>query len=276
MAEARVESGFRLRRGSGLSWLEVGGAGWRLAVSTREGGVSVGPYASLNLGFLVGDRSENVVANRRRLLAALGIDPARLVVPHQVHGTVVREVAADDGGCGALDPTTAVGDCDALLTSAFDVALMVSVADCVPVFVAASADGQASRIALIHAGWRGLAEGIVGAAARRTARAAVLRAAAIGPSIGPCCFTVSEPVGQRFAASWEGSYRDGRVDLWRVARLQLEQAGIAPSAIVEARVCTMCDGRFFSHRCEGGLTGRQAAIAWMPAKGSSRKGGGVA
>jgi copper oxidase (laccase) domain-containing protein len=272
------------RRKGGLVWLEAAGEGWRVAFSTRLGGVSQGPYASLNIGYSVADEPRAVAENRRRLAAALGLEVDDLVVPGQVHGTTLAMVGPGERGRGAFGKETVVSETDGLLTGEANVPLLVSSADCVPVAIVARGAQGAARIALVHAGWRGMLAGIVGRAARRLTdrhkapdqgretgaggsgvrrEHARLVAAVIGPSIGPCSFEVSDDVGRRFESAFPGAWRDGTVDLWRAAEAQLVRAGLEANAIRNPRVCTVCDRRFFSHRRDRGLTGRQAALAWL-------------
>lgn len=259
------------RDDGGVVWYEVRGEGWRAAFSTRLGGVSPAPYDSLNLGYSTADLSGNVARNRRLFALAAGHDPDDLVVPGQVHGTHVATVGESLRGRGARGPATVISNTDGLLTDVADLPLLVSFADCVPVVIAAGR--PAGAIALVHAGWRGMVAGIVEKAARSVAEAAGVRAdgAAIGPSIGPCCFAVSPDVGERFEAVWPGTWHDGRVDLWAAARRQLISAGVRESAILTTGLCTCHEAEFFSHRRDHGLTGRQAAIAWVT-PGDSRPG----
>jgi hypothetical protein len=151
-------------RGAGaVRWLQWEGAGVAVAFPTRDGGVSPAPYASLNLGLSTDDEPGNVLENRRRLCAAVGLPQERLVVPGQVHGTALTWVGEADAGRGAFDRQTVVHDHDGLLTAASEVGLAVSYADCVPVVIAArGADGP--ELAAVHAGWRGMLAGIVGPA----------------------------------------------------------------------------------------------------------------
>jgi hypothetical protein len=245
----------------GVVWYETGGEGWRAAFSTRLGGVSPAPFASLNLSLSTEDDPERVRCNRRRLAAALGIDAAALVVPGQVHGTTVAQVGPAERGRGARDRADLIRDTDGLLTTEPRLPLVVSVADCVPVVLVAGRPARA--IAAVHAGWRGMVVGIVGEAARALGAYGAVRAAVVGPSIGPCCFAVSSDVGEAFEERWPGTWRDGRVDLWETARRQLVAAGVAAENVVTSGLCTCHDERFFSHRREHGVTGRQAAIAWI-------------
>jgi YfiH family protein len=259
------------RRDGELVWYEARGEHWRAGFSTRLGGVSQGPYSTLNVGYSVADEQRAVAENRRRFVAALGLEVRDLVVPGQVHGTTVAEVGLAERGRGAFGRETVVHDTDGLRTVEPGVPLMVTFADCVPVLIVARGASGAARIALVHAGWRGMLAGIVARAARELTvcgdgplRGSVrLEAAVIGPSIGPCSFTVGEDVGRRFEAAFPDTWRHGRVDLWQAALRQLAAAGLAGTAVANPRLCTACDGRFFSHRRDGGHTGRQAAIAWL-------------
>ncbi|MCX6371780.1 MAG: laccase domain-containing protein, partial [Actinobacteria bacterium] len=139
--------------------------------------------------------------------------------------------------------------------------LAVSYADCVPVaIVAGGADGP--ELAAVHAGWRGMLAGIVGQAAAALARRGRLLGAVVGPSIGPCCFTVDEGLRKRFDERFPGSAGESTVDLWACAERDLEAAGVPPAALSVVGLCTMSDARFFSHRRDRGTTGRHLAIAW--------------
>ena len=249
----------------GLVWFEAGGPGWRVAFSTRLGGVSEPPFDELNLGFSTDDDPAAVWANRVAFARAAGLDARDLVVPGQVHGTVVAEVGRGQRGRGARGPADVLPATDGLLTGEAGVPLFVSFADCVPVVVAAGDGAGGVTLALVHAGWRGMVAGIVATAARAAGAGGALRAAVIGPSICPRCFAVGADVGERFEAAFPGTWRDGRVDLWESARRQLHEAGLAPGDVLNTELCTCHDRRFFSHRRERGLTGRQAAIAWVTA-----------
>jgi YfiH family protein len=204
--------------------------------TTRRGGFSDGPYASLNLGRKTDDRPEAVVANRAAVARELGLE---LSFMRQVHGNRVVTVAAR--GDGLLEA-------DAQATSTRGIGLTALVADCLP--IALAGDGA---VAIVHAGWRGLAAGVLGAAA------GALRGAihvAIGPGAGPCCYEVGEDVHAHFGT-------EGRtVDLKAIARAQLGSAGA--QAIHDVGLCTICEPElFFSHRRDRGVTGRQAGIAWL-------------
>jgi polyphenol oxidase len=230
-------------------------AGIRHGFTTREGGVSRGPFASLNLSTAVGDDPGRVRENWDRLRDATGLDFARV---RQVHGC--RVVEAGSG-------TEPVEEADAVLTASPGVAACVSVADCVPVLLA---DPRSGAVAAVHAGWRGTIDGAAAAGVRALvdrhgARPGDLLAA-IGPGIGPCCFEVSRDLATRFrdeVGPVTASPRDqgSRVDLWRANELLLRRAGLAPRRIEVLGRCTSCEDRtFFSHRRDRGVTGRQVAF----------------
>ncbi len=257
------------RAHGGLRWLEWRHAGVVAAFPLRAGGVSESPYATLNLGLNVGDEPRKVLENRRLLCAALGLDPERLIVPDQVHGTSWTWVGEPEAGRGALAQDACLEGRDALLTAAPALGLAISHADCVPVIVVALGDGG-PLFAMIHAGWRGMLAGIVGQVAGELARHGRLCAAVVGPSIGACCFAVDDSLRRRFEERFPGCGRPGHVDLWHCARADLEAAGVPPAAVTVAGICTVDDGRFFSHRREAGLTGRHLAIAWRLRQGGPR------
>jgi YfiH family protein len=219
--------------------------GARAVFTTRRGGVSGGPYASLNLGLSTADTRANVQANRERLAAQLGVE---LSFTRQVHGTAIHHAGA------------AMPEGDGQITTAAGVAPAVTVADCLPIVIAA-----AGVVVVLHGGWRGLAGGIVAAGVRalRAARADEEVAAAIGPGAGGCCYEVGEEVLSVFAAHGP-SVRNGRnLDLKAVARSELEVAGV--SEVHDIGLCTLCgpSDLLFSHRRDGGVTGRQAGLAWL-------------
>jgi len=220
---------------------------YAVAFTRRAGGVSEGPYESLNLGFLTGDDRERVAENRRRLYAAVGADPARVAWPRQVHGaTVVR--------ANGTHP-----EADAIFTDEPGLAMTVVTADCLPVALA-RLDGRPA-LALVHVGWRGLLEGVLAAA--RAALGSGPAAAAIGPGIGPCCYDVREDVaGPVRRVLGPGLVRSGRLDLPGAAERALHAAGV--DRVDRLDECTSCHReRFFSHRRDAGVTGRQGAIGYV-------------
>lgn len=250
------------REQGGLRWMEWAAGGATAVFPTREGGVSEPPFASLDLGLSVGDEPERVLENRRRLCAAAGIALERLVVPGQVHGTELAWVGEGEAGRGSTESETVIGAHDGLFTATPGLGLSISYADCVPVVVVAGGD-EGPALATVHAGWRGMIAGIVGRAAAELARRGRLVAAVVGPSIGPCCFSVDEALRRRFEARFPGSTGAGAVDLWRCASRELECAGVPAGDITVSGVCTSSDARFFSHRRDRGATGRHLAIAWL-------------
>lgn len=223
------------------------------AVSTRHGGVSPAPYATLNLSLSVGDHPDRVRENRRRLARALGLDERQVVSARQVHGASVWQVT----DAGAATP-----EADILVTARRGVFLAQRFADCVPILLW---DPRHRVVAAAHAGWRGTALGVAAAAVRALAarfgsEPGDLRAA-IGPSIGPCCYEVGPDVARRFAdhPTCQRPAADGRayLDLWELNRLALRAAGVAEERIEVARLCTRCrTDLFFSHRAEGYPAGR--------------------
>ena len=250
------------REAGGMTWLAWEGAGASAAFPTRAGGVSPAPFASLNLGLSVDDEAGNVLENRRRFCAALGVPQERLVVPGQVHGTALAWVGESEAGRGAFDRETVIHDHDGLLSAAPGLGLVVSYADCVPVVIAArGADGP--ELAVVHAGWRGMLAGIVGQTAALLARRGRLLGAVVGPSIGPCCFAVEEGLRKRFEERFPGSAAGGTVDLWACAERDLTSAGMPAATVSVVGLCTASDGRFFSHRRDCGTTGRHLAVAWL-------------
>jgi polyphenol oxidase len=217
--------------------------------STRHGGVSEGPFASLNLGLLTDDEPDRVAENRARLAASVGIPRERFRFGHQVHEAAVRRVTDLDEPVGE--------DEDGQATALPGVAALVFVADCLPVVLAT--DGA---VAALHGGWRGLAGGILaeGVAALRELGAEGPVAAALGPGAGPCCYEVGEEVHAAFAGH-DARVGERNLDLKRVARDQLAAAGV--QTVHDAGLCTMCaPEHFFSHRRDVGVTGRQAGVVW--------------
>jgi YfiH family protein len=223
------------------------------AFSTREGGVSDGPYESLNLGILTDDDPARVTRNRELAAAELGLDPDRIAMGWQVHGTAIREWDAPPDRGGYASPGAELDRVDGHLTRLPGLGLLVLVADCLP--VALIGDGRA---AMLHCGWRPLAAGIV---EKALALFDERPAAVIGPGIGRCCYEVGEEVLARFA-DLEG-VADGRMlDLRMVVRRKLEAGGVAQMEDVD--LCTSCrPDLFFSHRRDNGITGRQGGFAWL-------------
>lgn len=239
-------------RGEHLA-VELGPA--RALFTTRRGGVSTGPFASLNLGLYTEDGAEAVRRNREILAGEIGTTWDRVAQGLQVHETTVRRVVEPPAG----EPREPA---DGQATALRGVPAVVLVADCLPVVLAAP-----GAVAVLHCGWRGLAGGIVaeGVEALRelAAEPGPLRAA-IGPGIGPCCFEVGDEVRDAFSDLGADPRRGRNLDLPLIARRRLEHAGA--DEVHDAGLCTACHPElFFSHRRDRGVTGRQAGAAWLPA-----------
>lgn len=240
-------------------------------VSSRRGGVSKAPYASLNLGFHVGDDPSRVVENRRRLFEAVGMPLERSVWCRQIHADHVSLVGESDVGRGSLGEGDIIADTDALITDLVDVPLCVIVADCVPVVVY---DPGAHVLGIAHAGWAGTVKRIASATVRameeRWRSEPREMIAAIGPSIGPGEYEVGEDVAVAARSGYGpaadrilGARSGGKYgfDLWTANRIDLLDAGLSEDRIEVAGLSSTASlDDFFSHRAEG-RTGRFAAIA---------------
>jgi YfiH family protein len=229
-------------------------------VFTRQGGVSRGPWSSLNVGHTVGDEPQAVEANHQCICRALDIPREAITTAQQVHGAQVAQVRPGDRG--ATFPAT-----DGLITDVPGVALMLRFADCVPLLFF---DPHRPAVGLAHAGWQGTLMGIASRMVETVQAAFGSRPeelmAGIGPAIGPCCYQIGRELADRVQAQfpqWPDliRWRDGvpYLDLWRANRRQLEAAEVRFIAV--AQHCTACHvEEFFSHRAEGGRTGRFAAV----------------
>jgi hypothetical protein len=232
-------------------------AGVRVAFTTRHGGTSAEPFATLNLSYVSGDDPRTVRANRARALAAVEVAPEAWTGGRQVHATNVERVDETRRGAGAASPDDTIPGTDALWTEQPGIALVVLVADCVPILLA---DLDRRRVAVVHAGWRGLVAGVIEAAADAMG-ASKATVALAGPSIGPCCYEVSAdvatPATERFGS---GVMRGSNLDLWAGAAAALRAAGVADASF--AALCTRCESeRFFSHRA--GSAARQCVVACL-------------
>ena len=224
--------------------------GARGLFTTRRGGVSEGPYAALNLGAHVGDDPEAVAENRDRVAVLTGRGWSELRHARQVHGGTVARDAAVEEADGQV--TTGGG-------------AVVFVADCLPILIAAG-----GAVGALHAGWRSLAAGIVeeGVRALREAGGDGRMEAALGPSARGCCYEVGEevhaslPGGRRGRAHAGSAGGSGNLDLAVIAKNRLAACGV--DWIHDAGICTICSepSLFFSHRRDGGTTGRQAGVVW--------------
>jgi len=246
-------------------------AGLVHGIFTRIGGASTGPFATLNVGHSVGDDPNAVKANHERVFHALGLPLEQCVTAHQVHAARVAWVGTKERGTIMLST-------DALITCEPGVPLLLRFADCVPVLLHAP---SRHAIGLVHAGWRGVVAGVVPATLAAMQRAFDCDSrevfAALGPAIGPCCYEVGADLAdqvvravgrddllRRQPQAPEFSYHDRSasglyLDLPGAVRCQLESAGVR--SVETSALCTSCHrDEFFSHRAEGGHTGRFAAV----------------
>lgn len=231
----------------------------RSLVTTRHGGVSDAPYAGLNLGSHVGDDPAHVACNRALLRARLPDEPVWL---DQVHGTRVVRATASARGARA----------DASFAIDRDVVCAVLTADCLPVLLC---DDAGSVVAAVHAGWRGLVDGVIERAVAEMGGPPQRLLAWLGPAIGPGAFEVGGEVRQRFmdvdrndALAFEPGEREGKwmADLYRLARARLARAGV--DRVYSDGQCTVTDAvRFYSFRRDG-VTGRFASLIWLAGEGA--------
>jgi len=242
-----------------LAWSDLLQPDWpapanvRACVTTRAGGVSRAPFDSFNLGEHVDDDPAAVAENRRRLQALLGCRPAWL---SQVHGVAVVEA----------DPARVL-EADASWSAAPGVACTIMTADCLPVLFC---DRAGRRVAAAHAGWRGLASGVLEASVAALGCPADQVLAWLGPAIGPQAFEVGAEVRAAFvgqhaaaAAAFVPSVNPGRfmADLYQLARIRLAAIGV--TAVYGGGLCTYSDAeRFYSYRRQP-RTGRLASLVWL-------------
>jgi len=238
------------------------------AFSTRIGGVSTSPYASLNLGLGSGDDRVRVQENRRRYSEAVGFDPESLVALRQVHGNRVAVLAADG------DPGTVRGSPgDALITDRPNVPLAVITADCFPVILVAP---SLPAVGIVHAGRKGTAAQVVGLVTEcmckefRLSPEAVF--AAIGPGIGGCCYEVDTASAEPFLSQYapaQGVSRPSRpghfyLNIRQAILRQLTAAGVPASQVWSANLCTACHPQwFYSYRREGQHSGRMLNVVMI-------------
>lgn len=235
-------------------------------VSTRLGGVSLPPFATLNLGLHTGDRADDVIENRRRFLERLGVALDVSIWAEQVHGAGVARVSGESAGRGARLYDDSIPGVDALVTTDPGLVLAANFADCVPILIA-SRDGRG--VAIAHAGWRGTIAGVGPKSVEALEALGIAPrdlVVALGPSIQECCYQVSQELFDRFSkeigSEAVGRTRSGRpaLALSRANRKLLIGAGVASEAIEISSYCTACrTDLFFSHRAEKGVTGRIAA-----------------
>jgi YfiH family protein len=256
----------RWREQEGIKWLEASLPGAEVAFTARTGGSSKAPFDTLNLGVLTDDDELTVRDNRERLAAALGLDPARIAIGRQVHEAAIMghdgpQDPAPYATAGVEPPTV-----DGHWTRVDALALLVFVADCLPIALANS-----TGVAMLHGGWRPLAAGILDAGVDALGDSDPIHAA-IGPGIGPCCFEVGMDVLAAFAGLGPGLSTPSEnasgdrvmLDLPEVATRLLERRGVTVAE--RSELCTRCNpDLFFSHRGQGPATGRQAGLVWRSA-----------
>jgi polyphenol oxidase len=220
---------------------------YEVVFSTRKGGVSEGPYASLNLSRMSGDDVERVDENRRRLCAEIGADLEALALNRQIQSTTVHRARAGARGTPG----------DGLWTDEPDLPVLALTADCLPIALART-NGAQPAVAVLHAGWRGLLGGIAGLGAEAVGGRL---AACVGPGIGPCCYEVGPEVAEPFAAAFGADVVRGRnLDLPTAAERALRAAGV--ETVERIDLCTNCNpDLFFSHRRTGKPRGAQGVIA---------------
>ena len=273
--EDEKKRGVHVRSTDGVVWLsfpsfeDLGFV--RQGFSTREGGVSTGYWASMNLSFTRGDREENVRENFRRIAGAVGFETKDLVLSDQTHTTNVRLISADDRGAGFLRPKD-YHDVDGLITDTPGVVLSTFYADCVPLFFA---DPVHRAVGLSHSGWRGSAGRMGEVTLSKMSDAFGTRPSdvvcGIGPSVCQDCYEVSPEVAERFMEMFAPCYHadilykkeNGKyqLDLWEVNRRILMEAGVKEENIHIAGLCTACNPDFlFSHRISGNKRGNLGAF----------------
>ncbi len=220
-----------------------------VAFTTRIGGASHGPYASLNLGLLTDDEPVHVEENRRRVCGEARIDPESLAMNRQVHGARVNEAIRGRRGYPG----------DGLWTDAPRLPLLALAADCLPIALVRT-NGSPPAAAVLHAGRLGLLEGIVQAG---IAALGAPVAAVVGPCIGPCCYEVGPEVAGPYATRFGADVLQGKnLDLRLAATRLLEEGGC--DSVDHLDQCTACEHRhFFSYRRDGPRTGRQGVIAYV-------------
>ena len=259
---------FTVQKRGALEYLTADSLPVKHAFTTRFGGVSEGSLSSLNLGLNRGDSRENVEKIYEILCSALKIDPAGLVLAKQTHSDLVAQITARNCGEGLTRQIPAVRD--AMMTDDPAVTLVVFTADCAPVLLY---DPVRRAVGAVHSGWRGTAQGIAAKtvqamqAAYGTDPADLI--AAIGPSIGACCFETDADVpeamraalGSAAEAAIEPRGKKYYVNNKLLIRIWLERAGLRPENISASCDCTACQPeRFWSYRKVGSARGAQAAL----------------
>ncbi len=232
--------------------------------STRRGGCSKGNYSGFNVNVHCGDAPHDVERNRALLCDTLGIEPQHLVMPHQTHGTATRLIADDFFSLSHTTRQMLLEGIDAVMTNVPGVCIGVSTADCIPILLY---DEAHRAISAVHAGWRGTVAGIVGKNIAEMAAAYGTRASAlhavIGPGISLENFEVGDEIYEEFRKAGfrmeniSRRYDKWHIDLWECNRMQLTEAGVLPSNIGTAGICTYAHAdEYFSARRLGTASGR--------------------
>jgi YfiH family protein len=253
----------------GLPWASPALTGF---TSTRQGGVSAGPFDSLNLGLNTRDSAEAVVENRKRAFRSQGLDPDRAVYLKQVHADNIVEAESRHAGSGGMDWEQGLPDCDAVFTRVRGLPLAVGHADCLAV---ALADAEAGLVGLAHAGWRGALAALPGKLALRLlsegARPERLQAV-LSPCLGPSHLQLGEEQHRLFSKAFDrpgdfcSALTQGHfyLDLWACATIQLLKAGIAAVHIQAQELDTAENTElFYSHRRDKGETGRMMTVVGL-------------
>ncbi len=262
-----------IEHNNGICWEEstlLKDAGLCHGVTGRSGGTSPEPYGSLNLALHVGDDPKEVLENRRRLCQTIGCSLHQLTMAQQTHEDHVVAVGESECGSGAGSYQDALEHTDALMTNIPGIPLMICIADCVPVILF---DPVHQACAVIHDGWRGTVAKLAAKTvfAMRLAYGSLPEQllAYVGPSISMPHFEVSEDTAQQFIQIGREDCvvrRDGTrcIDLWKANRLLLQEAGLAVDHITVTQSCVYEEeGKFFSYRRDGGVTGRMGAFAMI-------------
>lgn len=244
-------------------------------VTTRHGGKSKEPYASLNLAFHVGDDAGTVLENRAKLSSALGVEPESLTVPEQVHKTKISLVKTAHRGRGAITEDDALPKADAMVTNVPEIPIMVMIADCVAV---SFFDSKRNVIGLAHAGWQGTLSRISELTLKKMENTFGCEPedilVGVSPSIGRDHYVVGQEVldayieefGRGVAQEFVQEDMDGTcyLDLWAANEYQIRELGVPGDNIQIAEMCTACHVEdFYSHRQEDGKTGRVAAVMML-------------
>lgn len=244
--------------------------GLRHAITTRDGGVSSAPFSSLNLGLHVGDEAAQVLVNRKLAAQALGFDEDSAVWAQQVHGADCYSATPDDYGRGARDYESAIAQTDALICGYSGVPCWILVADCAPILLV---HPGAQVLAVVHAGWRGALGKINSRTLQHIKSEFETEAEEVRVGVGPCLCVGCLEVGEEVAAQAEraatstcvvrAGFDKPHLDLRRVLLDDLKSAGVRRENIEVSDECPRCaSDKYFSHRGEGGTSGRFGLVAW--------------